>query len=209
MENYSDFVNYWTTVGQKIASGEGVLSISDLLAIHTNLQLDTISPDFLPGKNTIMGSSAKRKKAIFDLAEKLWGLSPKAWLTLERFKLRDARMISGSKEVSGKDKEGDVIMAEILVRIIATAVIVFEYKASSSVTHEALRALNLTIAEACSKGGARMEMINGRSVYSILKEGGLSIGSGGGNYLPNPEESLPFLLLFLRKEALTEEVYLK
>ena len=52
-----------------------------------------------------------------------------------------------------------------------------------------------------------MQIVDGRSVYSLLKEGGVSIGTGGGKYLPNPEQAMPFLLLLLHKEAISPEAY--
>jgi len=53
-----------------------------------------------------------------------------------------------------------------------------------------------------------MVMVGDQSVYSILKKGGLMIGTGAGKYLPYPEKALPELLLMLHKEFIRPEAYL-
>lgn len=200
-----DYYKEWTAIGELIANG-GSIGRSDLYAIYDTLDIGHIKPDYLPGELTVSGSDVDRKKAIFALAQKLWGLTPDDWLMLERYRLREVREISGSTETEGKD---DAISAEIMVRIFAAAKIVTEDNHDREISDEAVRALNIFLAEACANGRTRMTMVDGRSVYSVLKENGLMIGSSGGKYLPNPKKALPFLLFLLNKESVNPEAYLK
>jgi len=208
MENLAGFKNYWTNVGENIAHGDQI-DEGKLHTIYENLHLDKMNPDFLPGEGTVVGSASDRKKAIFLLAEKLWGITPEGWLKAENGLLQEARKESGSTKTGGKDRFSDVISAEILIRIVAAAKLYYEdNNKDCEVANEAVRAINVILSEACAKGRARMTMVGDRSVYSTLRRGGLMIGTGGGKYLPYPEKALPELLLLLHKDYVRPEAYL-
>lgn len=204
----TDFDSRWTDRGETIAQG-GQMNAGDLYAIYDDIRLGRINPFYLPGENTVTGKASDRKKVIFSLAEKLWGFTPEGWLKAENSWLMEARKESGSNETGGKNKLGDVVSAEILIRIIAAAKLVFEAKDDGEISDEAVRALNLVLSDVCTKGRARMTMVDDKSVYSILKKGGLMIGTGGGKYLPYPEKALPELLLLLHRDYIRPEAYLE
>ena len=205
--NNNAFNKYWKEKGREIALGHCKLIKSDLIAIYSNLRLDLFRPSYLPGANTISGSASDRKNVIFALAWQLWKIPPDIWLHVERKWLTDARKESGSIETGGKDSLDDVVSAELLIRIIATAKLVHEYSTDNVLVDEAITALNLTLAEVCTKGRSRMEFTNGISVYAVLKNFGIMIGTGGGKYLPYPEKSLPELLMLLDQNMITPGVY--
>jgi hypothetical protein len=200
------FIREWTELGELIAQG-GQIDRSAMYAIYDNLNIGHIKPNFLPNELTITGTALERKKAIFSMAQNLWGLTPDDWLLIEKYKLQDARKVSGSNETGGKDKHSDVVSAELMLRIVATAKLVYEDKHDKEISDEAVRALNVILAEVCAKGRTRMTMIDDKSVYTHLKKGGLMIGTGGGKYLPYPEKSLPYLFLLLHKELIRPEAY--
>lgn len=201
------FVKEWTERGEIIALS-GQMKKSDLDAIYDNLDLSNIKPEFLPNQHTVGGTPAERKESIFSTAQNLWGITPEEWLDCEKGWLQDARKISGSTKIDGKDKISDVVSPEILLRIVATAKLVHEYKYCPSIKDEAHKALDLILSEVCAKGRTRMAMVDDQSVYSILKQNGIMIGTGGGKYLPCPEKSLPYLLLLLHKEVIRPKAYL-
>lgn len=201
------FVESWAKKAKMIAEGTGNLFLGDLIHIYKNLRLDLIKPEFLPNKDVVIGSPDRRKGFIFQLAESLWGVCPERWLELENAWLQEARKISGSSETSGKDKLDDVISAEILIRIVATAKLVMENSFETDLRNEALNALNLSIAEACTKGRTRMKYFGKNTVYTTLRNAGIMIGTGGGKYLPHPEISLKYLFLMLRRDVLCPDVF--
>lgn len=203
----TSFIKYWTNVGEIIALG-GIFHLSNLFKIYDNLELGHIKPEFLPNEYTVEGTASERKEAIFSTAQNLWNITPEDWLKKEKDWLQDARKVSGSTKIDGKDRINDIVSAEILLRIIAAAKLVYEADCHE-ITAELLRSLNVTISEVCTKGRTRMIMVGDRSVYSILKKGGLMIGTGGGKYLPYPEKALPELLLMLHKESICPEAYLE
>lgn len=207
MEDEKRFVPYWTQKAKAIALGTGKLNISDLIAIYSNLRLDLIKPEYLPGKEVVVGSANSRKEYIFQLVQNLWGVSPQRWLEMENIWLQESRKISGSSETAGKDELNDVVSAELLARIIATAKVVFENSSQTDLREEALTALNLTLSEVCTKGRTRLTFVGENSVYATLRNAGIMIGTGGGKYLPYPEISLKYLFLMLRQDALCPDVY--
>jgi len=200
------FKNYWTNVGEIIALG-GAFHLSNLYSVYDNLELGNIKPSFLPNKHTVGGTAYERKESLFSTAQNLWNITPAEWLKKEKDWLQEARKVIGSTKIDGKDSFSDVVSIEILLRIIAAAKLVYEADCHE-ITVEVLRALNVTISEVCTKGRARMVMVGDQSVYSILKKGGLMIGTGAGKYLPYPEKALPELLLMLHKEFIRPEAYL-
>jgi hypothetical protein len=209
MEDERAFEKEWSDLGELIAQGgERQLTKSDLMAIYDNMDLGNIKPDFLPNELTVGGTASERKETIFSTAQNLWNITADDWLLMEMYKLSDARKESGSNETGGKDRTSDVVSAEILIRIVATAKLAFD-DVDGLVTKEAIRALNLVLAEVCAKGRTRMEMVGNRSVYSHLKKAGVMIGTGGGKYLPYPEKSLAMLFRLLRKDAIRHEAYLE
>lgn len=206
MKNKKGFKEAWIETGSHIAHG-GQLGISELLAIYDNLQLAKINPEYLPEENTVLGKVSERKDVMFELAEKLWGLTPTEWLEKERTWLVVSRHIYPSQETTGKDQLDDVISTEILLRIIAAAKIVKESN-DRDVIDEAVFALNLILSEACAKGRTRLKKVEGRSVYGILRSNGLMIGTGGGKYLPLPTKSMADLFMMLHRDFLRPEAYL-
>ena len=93
---------------------------------------------------------------------------------------------------------------------MAAAKLVAETKDMPAVIDEALITINIILNEVCSKGRTRMTMIDGRSVYSRLKDAGLVAGGiGGGRYLPYPKISLSVLFLMLDKKKIRPEAYQK
>jgi len=207
VENPTGFKNYWTDIGENIANGDQI-DEGKLHTIYENLHLDKMNPDFLPGESTVVGSASDRKKAIFSLAEKLWGITPEGWLKAENGLLQEARKESGSTKTGGKDRFSDVISAEILIRIVAAAKLYYEDNSTGcEVANEAVRAINVILSEACTKGRARMTMVGDQSVYSLLRQNGLMVGTGGGKYLPYPEKSLPKLLCLLHRDYINPEAY--
>lgn len=206
------FKKYWTDTAWLIANG-GRIGRSELYAIYDNMDLSKIRPELLPGKETVLGSPQERKSHIFHVAEGLWGITPEDWLKKERNWLEQAREITNSDEVGGKDNLNDVVSAEILVRLVAAAKIATEENDESDLVAEAMIAINLILTEACAKGRTRMirleEDENGQSVYGKLRDMGLMIGTAGGKFLPYPEESLPILLLMLQKNSVLPDAYIK
>ncbi|HOX96330.1 MAG TPA: hypothetical protein PLI45_03025 [Candidatus Woesebacteria bacterium] len=201
-----DFEAEWTEIGREAATG-GQLNISHLKAIYDNLDLAHINPALLPDGQTVLSKKSERRNAIFTIAENLWGLSPKEWLDQENDWLKEARQISGSTEVEGKDKIEDVVSAELLIRILATVKVVSEESHSHTIVSEAINALNLVLGEACAKGRTRMIIRDGISVYARLHRSGVMFG-GSGKYLPYPQKSLVELFKLLRKEMISPEAYL-
>ena len=203
----SEFEKTWTQTGVLVANG-GKLTRSDFLAIYDRMDLGNIHPEYLPNENTFNGITFEQRNAIFDLAEKLWGLGAGDWLTMENLWLKESRIKSGSTETKGKDKISDVIAPAILLNLVATARLVTETKDIPEVVDEAIIAINNTLNQVCSKGRARMTMIDDRSVYSRLKDAGLVAGGiGGGKYLPYPKISLPVLLLMLDRKKINPVAY--
>ncbi len=202
-----EYYDEWTAVGELIADG-GLIGRSDLYAIYDNLDIGHIRPDYLPTEKNVNGKTSERKIADFLTVQKLWDHAPDDWLVIEQTRLKEAREISGSTETGGKDSLYDVVSTEILLRIFAAAKLVTEDKYDKEISDEAIRALNLYLSEVCARGRTRMMMIDGQSVYSKLKKGGLLIGSGG-RYLPNPKRGLPFLLVLLNKESVNPDAYQK
>jgi hypothetical protein len=212
MEDQKGYDDIWIETGFKIAEG-GQLSMSDLKAIYENLELHKINPTYLPGPYTVAGTASMRKEAIFTTARNLWGIEPEKWLEKERKWLIAAREVFNLPESTGKDKLDDVISAEIVVRIVAAANLAIKVNGEgllyrTEVADEAVFALNVLLMEVCAKGRTRSTRIDDNSVYSILKDGGLMIGAGGGKYLPHPTYSLPQLFMLLRREKLRPEIYL-
>lgn len=198
---------HWTEVGVFVAMGN-MLSYSDLYAIYDNVEIQNLDSKVLPGRALVVGTPTERKDNSFLLAETIWGITPGDWLKMENNWLKDSRSISGSVVTEGKDKIYDVVSTEILLGLISAAKLVTENRDGGDISCEAHTAVNLILAEACAKGRARMLKVEGTSVYSVLKNNGLMFGLGGGKYLPNPERSLPELLLMLRKSRIRPEVYL-
>jgi len=206
MKRYSEFEEAWIETGGDIANG-GKINRSHILAIGDNLQIQNIKPEFLPGQDTIGGTPSKRKDAIFNLAQRLWGLTPEDWLTKEReWLILGHRTHPTSGTDAGKDVISDVISAEILIRFIATARIVVQGQ-DSRLVDEALFALNLFVSEACAKGRTRLRRVDGTSMYKFFKDNGLAVGSVGGKYLPNPAIVLPNLLFMLQRDKIKLEAY--
>jgi len=198
---------FWTEIGVLVANG-GKLNRSDLLAIYTRMDLGSIHPEYLPNESTIDGITFEQRTAIFNLAEKLWGLGAGDWLNMESQWLKESRAKSGSTETKGKDKISDVISPAILLNLVATARLVRETKDIPEVIDEAIIAINNTLNQVCSKGRTRMTIVDGRSVYSRLKDAGLVAGGiGGGRYLPYPKISLPVLLLMLDRKKINPVAY--
>ncbi|HSV94956.1 MAG TPA: hypothetical protein VLH94_03235 [Spirochaetia bacterium] len=204
---YSEYQIEWIETGGNIANG-GQLGKSELLAIYDNLQLDQIKPEYLPGENTILGKVSDRKNAMFELAEKLWGLSPAEWLEKEKSWLDLSRKIYPSQATEGKDKLDDVISPEILLRILATAKLVKE-SSDNEISDEAIFALNLVLSEVCAKGRTRLMKIDGKSIYGILRSNGVMIGTGGGKYLPLPTKSMADLFMMLHRDKINPDAYQK
>lgn len=188
-----------------IVRGE-LLTVIDLFGLAAIMEIDLIKEDFLPGPKTISGSPKDRKDEIFRLTSVLWGVSPERWLEIEQGWLESARAKSGSKATGGKDNINDVISAELLIRLIATIKLVDTVE-DEDVREEATNALNLVLNEAISKGRTRITRVGENSVYSILKNAGIMIGTGGGKYLPDPETSLPHLFRMLCKESILAGAY--
>jgi len=206
------FVNTWIEIGGNIANGKRRLSLSNLLAIHHNLELEKINPIFLPDIQTVTGTVKQQRDAIFHTAETLWGKTPEEWQAMEIGWLAVTRSIYSLPKSSGKHKLSDVVSAEILVRIVATANLAIKVvnKKPSHLTgiyNEALWGINITLMEVCAKGRARTERIGDTTIYDKLKEGGLIIGTGE-KYLPIPGYTLPKLLMMLHRDYLRPEVYL-
>lgn len=200
-----DFAKVWTETAQSIAMG-GKLSMSEIKAIADNIKVAEMDIDGLDS-SLVVGSPMQRKDNYFKIAKKIWGYKPEFWLQKEQIWQNLAREASGSAVTGGKDDIEDVISAEILVRLVATAKIVTEYKKDLIVCKEALNAINAVLNDACSKGRTRMLFNGGQSVYTVLKNNGLMIGTGGGKFLPYPQKSLVELFLLLHKDQIYFEVY--
>ena len=184
----------------------GSLDQIDLFGLAAIMEIDKINESFLPGPKTISGSPKDRKREIFRLTSALWGISPERWLEKEHGWLASARAKSESKATGGKDKLDDVISAELLIRLMATIKLV-DIVEDKEVRKEATNALNLALHEAVSRGRTRIARVGNQSVYSILKNGGVMIGTGGGKYLPDPETSLPYLFRMLQWDRISILAY--
>lgn len=211
MKEKATFDKNWIEVGVAIANGSRRLILSDLLAIHHNLEIDKINPIFLPNVQTVTGTVKQRREAIFHTAETLWGKTPKEWQEMEAGWLVVARSIYSLPKSSEKRNLNDVVSAEILVRIVATANLAIRVNKKRSyltgVYNEALLGLNILLMEVCTKGRFRTQRMGDTTVYDTLKEGGLMIGTGE-KYLPLPSYSLPKLFMMLLRDNLRPEVYL-
>lgn len=192
-----------------IARGNGILSKFDLIWLGIEIDVYLLKAEFLPGPKTISGNPKDRKAEIFRLAEGLWGVSPERWLEKENGWLASARAKSGSQETGGKDNLDDVISAELLIRLLAAAkyVIGRTEVGTPSVTDEVINALNLSLTEAVIKGRTRTARVGEKTIYSVLKDAGIMIGTGGGKYLPDPEISLPELFLMFHKDKVSPQAY--
>lgn len=206
MENIVEFEESWTEVGKRIANG-GQLTISEVRAIADNLELEKMDPKFLPGESTVIGKDPARKYFTFYQVECLWSINPNEWLEKEKNWLNESRQLYPSNATEGKDSLDDVISAEIILRIVATAKIVKTFT-DPEIVNEAVFALNLILSDACAKGRMRLKKFDGKSVYGVLRNNGLRIGSVGGKYLPLPEKSMPELLLLLHKDYIYPGAYL-
>lgn len=196
----------WTKIGKQMAAGKYMLKQADLIAIACQIDLGDILAELLPSKLTVQGSADEKKHNIFLVAAGLFGLWPHEWLKQEKMWLDIARLESGSTETGGKDKIEDVVAAEIMVRIVATANFVVNHPEFAKVD---ILALNMLILEAASKGRTRMERVGGNgtpSLYSEMLKYGTTFGAGS-KYLPNPALSLPKLLLLLRREKMSPSAY--
>lgn len=178
----------------------------DLFGLAAIMKIDLIKDEFIPGPKTISGQPSERKAEIFRLAEAIWGVSPDRWLEIEQDWLNSARVKSGSEITTGKDSLNDVISAELLIRLVATIELV-DTAEQEEVRTEAVNALNLALNEAVIKGRTRIMRVGEKSVYSILKNAGIMVGTGGGKYLPDPETSLPYLFRMLSQESILAGVY--
>jgi len=192
-----------------IARGNDVLSKFDLIWLGIEIDVYFLKPEFLPGPKTISGKPSERKAEIFRLAEALWGIKPEGWLEMENRWLKSGRRKSGSQVTTGKDSLDDVISAELLIRLLAAAkyVIGGSETGTPSVITEVLNSLNLSLAEAVVKGRTRIARVGEKTIYSILKDHGIMIGTGGGKYLPDPETSLPELFLMFYKDKVSPQAY--
>jgi len=197
----------WVGIGQNIARGSHLLNKSDLLAIAYNLDVTHFRTDFLPGSLLIQGSPADRRQEAFRLADEYWRISPYEWLKKENSWLESVRQFTNSSVTGGKDKLEDVVSAQILVRFVAAANTVTKYPA---IADETVLALSLFVQEVVAKGRTRLQVADQekkQTTYKILKDNGVSIGSVGAKYLPNPEVSLPELLVMLDRDHLSKHVY--
>lgn len=192
-----------------LAKGTQVLTEYDLIWLGIEIETYNLKPEFLPGPKTISGKSGERKTEIFRLAKDLWSIEPEGWLTMENNWLKSARAKSGSLLTTGKDDLDDVISAELLIRILATTKYLFSPERNNLVKNAAVNAINLAINEAVIKGRTRISRVGEKSVYSILKDHGIMIGSGGGKYLPDPETSLPELFLMFTRKQINPSAYLR
>ena len=211
MEDKEAFDNTWIEIGGNITNGDRRLSLGNLLAIHHNLELEKIDPLFLPDIQTVTGTVRQQRDAIFYTAETLWGKTPEEWLEMEIGWLAVARSIYSLPRSSGKHRLSEVVSAEILVRIVAAANLAIKAvnKNHSHLTglyRESLWGINIILMEVCAKGRTRTQRMSDTTVFDILKEGGLMIGTG--KYLPNPSYALPKLLMMLHRDYLRPEVYL-
>lgn len=192
-----------------LAKGTQVLTEYDLIWLGIEIETYNLKPEFLPGPKTISGKPGERKTEIFRLAKDLWGIEPEVWLTMENNWLKSARAKSGSLLTTGKDDLDEVISAELLIRILATTKYLFSPERNNLVKNAAVNAINLAINEAVIKGRTRISRVGEKSVYSILKDHGIMIGSGGGKYLPDPETSLPELFLMFTRKQINLSAYLR
>lgn len=183
------------------------LTLKSLVYIGNQIDIANLKDIYRPGQETISGTARERKNEIFKLAEKLWGISPDEWLKMEKDWLQSGRASSGSELVDGKDNLDDVVSAELLIRILAASIAISNKETPLVVKEEVLYATNLVLSEAVAKGRTRLTKVEGKSVYSVLKQAGVMIGVGGGKYLPNPEESLPELFKFLNRNKINPEAY--
>ena len=201
------FEKYWRVKTEGIARGDLSLTKSDLLSIAGSLEIENFLPQFLPGASTISGTVTQRRDTIFTLAQEIWGITPEGWLAKESAWLERARAKSGSAETGGKDKLEDVVSAELLVRLVAAAGLIKRNSADTLLVEETLTAINLTLSEVCAKGRTRLEKDCGQTVYKILKDNGLMIGTGAGKYLPDPVENLFEIFSLLHATQINPAVY--
>ncbi len=216
-----DHHGYWKELASKMAQGTAKLSMNDMVAIAEYFDFRKMNPDYYP-KKELANSIKLRADEVDKLTFNLWGLSRKYWLGREQCWLEEARKVSGITEDDSKDKPGDVVSLDILVRIFTLAylfynteeLVVSNPELALTIRTKALRVVNDFIGGAVQKGQLRIDRVpnpsgNGTiSMYTYLKNAGLPAGPSG-KYLPFPEHMLFELYAWLHKDSLNEKVYIK
>jgi|GEM_PF-2430239 hypothetical protein len=199
------FEEYWAQYAQQLIAGKVQMNRGTYQSVACNLNVLSLRAACLPKAATILGSASSRKEAVFEISEIIWGITPEQWLEKENAWLAQSRQENGLKETDGKDKVGDVISAEILVRLVATARYIawvdidnnLTFAEKDLATSQAMLATNLLLSTAVAKGYSRHIRVGDTSLYKDLRDNGVVFGNSGSKYLPHPQVSLPYLFSLL------------
>ena len=212
--------DYWNEVSSQIATGDYMLTVSDLKAISYLLNFGDIKPEFFPPASLGDTDAKARRRSIKSLAEKVWGLTESDLLALEFGWLKNIRKESGTSLKDDKEEFRDLVTPQILARIYATAFLFYSIESGELkdldggdallVVNQAVYSLNLFLLNSTLKGWSRANKItvNGKEeiFYNFFVHHGLPVG-GSGLFLPNPEVSLPYIFSLFHRGAIRPEVY--
>lgn len=183
--------------------------VFDLDILAKLLKVSEIKNEFLPKKELATGTLKDQRIAQFDLAGRLWGKDRRFWLDQEALWLKEMRETTGSTQDEGKDDFKDVVSVQILTTIYA---VVYDYhlftigEFSQFELEFALESANLALKQTVLKGLARSTVIDGKNMYTSVKNTGIRVG-GSGLYLPDPTKNLPLLLSFFLPENINPDIY--
>lgn len=186
------------------------LTVSDLDLLAKLIRIDEIAPEFLPTKELSTGTLKNQRLAQFELAEKLWGKDRKFWLDQESVWLKEMREVTGSTQDEGKDDFKDVVSVRILMSIYAAVYAYHQFidnKLSQFEFEFAIECLNLALKQTIQKGYARSTLVDGKNLYTTIKNMGLRVG-GSGLYLPDPVKNLPLLFFLFLPENINQDIYM-
>lgn len=186
------------------------LTIIDLDMIMKMFQVQKIKPRYLPTSGLSKGTLKDQRIAQFKLAGDLWSKDRQFWLDQEALWLKNMREMTGSTQDDGKDDFKDVVSVQILTTIYAVVCdyYLFTIGEFSQVHLEfALESANIALKQIFLKGSARSTVIDGKNMYTTIKNTGLRVG-GSGLYLPDPSKNLPILLTLFLPENINQDIYL-
>ncbi len=200
--------NYLKYFAQRIFFRSDI-TVFDLDILAKLLKVGEIKKEFLPNKELATGTLKDQRIAQFDLAGRLWGKDRRFWLDQEAQWLKEMREMTGSTQDDGKDDFKDVVSVQILTTIYA---VVYDYylftigEFSQFELEFALESANIALKQTVLKGLARSTVIDGKNMYTAVKNTGIRVG-GSGLYLPDPAKNLPLLLSFFLPENINPDIY--
>ncbi len=210
------------SLAEQIALGHEELSLNAMLTIVEDINFSAMRADYLPPANIADPSPLKSKQYGLEYVNKLWGFTTKEIMEMENEWLGSAHAEVGSSDRDGKDVPTDLIMPQILARLISLAYFIYkldheklgaiEPTLASEIIRHPLKGLNDFLDNSIRKGGARMTLIevDGKPVnlYNFYAQSGVHLGLYG-KFLPYPTKSLPFIFSLLHRDAILNKAYSK